>query len=364
MIRLLPISKMMATARYLYENRRAGQGIYPFYASLKVTDRCQFHCSFCNVWRRPARDLDTEGMMKVLRNLGRSSIVLTSIEGGEPLLRKDVEILLREASRQPYYILFTTSARNLWDYPLDRFSRWIDFLHVSIDEGHDNLELFSLLPDLVKLPWIVCVQTVVRNGELEALEEKVRICVASGAKILIMPAVELDGAEHHFPDAAEFRGQVLRLKRDFPRTVITPRRYLDALNGESGCSAASIIVDSDGGLFYPCRTLDQKPVNLTEITLLEYVRSEAAARDRESMKTCSRQCGWYQYFAIDFFTAPSEVLESLQPYWGDLLRFGSGKRAKFERHAALETSRPPDAGDLPRRHLSRGSDGRPNLSDL
>ena len=123
MIRLLPLSKMLVTARYLYENRRAGQGIYPFYASLKVTDRCQFHCSFCNVWRQPARDLDTNGMIQVLRNLGRSSIVLTSIEGGEPLLRKDIEVLLEEASRQPYYILFTTSAMNLLSYPLDRFSR-------------------------------------------------------------------------------------------------------------------------------------------------------------------------------------------------------------------------------------------------
>ncbi|HEX7344178.1 MAG TPA: radical SAM protein [bacterium] len=364
MIRLLPISKMLATARYLYENRRAGQGIYPFYASLKVTDRCQFHCSFCNVWRRPARDLDTSGMIQVLRNLGRSSIVLTSIEGGEPLLRKDIEALLEEASRQPYYVLFTTSAKNLLSYPLDRFSHWIDFLHVSIDEGHDNLELFALLPDLVKLPWIVCVQTVVRQGELEALEEKVRICAASGAKILSMPAVELEGAEHHFPDPAEFRRQVLRCKQEYPCTVITPRRYLDALNGESGCSAASIIVDSDGGLFYPCRTLDQKPVNLTKVSLLDYVQTEDAAQRRQTMKACSRRCGWYQYFAIDFFTAPSEILESLQPYWGDLLRFGSGRRAKFDQHAALEISRPAPASDLSRSHLSGGSGGRPNLSDL
>lgn len=317
MIRLLPLPKLLQTARYLYLNRRAGAGIYPFYASLKVTDRCSFHCSFCNVWRQPARDLDTEGIIKVLRNLGQSSVVLTSIEGGEPLIRKDIEILLEEASRQPYYILFTTSARDLLNYPLERLSAWIDFLHVSIDEGHDNLALFDVLPKLVDYPWIVCVQTVVRKGEIKLLIEKVEACAHSQAKILIMPAVELDGAEHVFPDAAEFRREVLSLKQQYPHTVLTPRRYLDALNGESGCSAASIIIDSDGGLFYPCRTLNEKPVNLTEVLLLEYLESEDAANRRMAMASCSRHCGWYQYFAIDFFTAPGEIIESLGPYWGE-----------------------------------------------
>ncbi len=320
MIRMLPWTKLTSTLRRVYQNQRAGEGVYPFYASVKVTDRCGFHCSFCNVWREPARDLDTEGMIRVLRNIGESSVVLTSIEGGEPLLRKDIEILLEEAHRQPYYLLFTTSVRNLMDYSLGQYSRWIDFLHVSIDEGHDNLELFEVLPELVRHSWIVCVQTVVRAEDLPSLKAKAARCDEAGAKILIMPAVELDGAEHHFPDPREFRREVLAVKKRFPRTVLTPRRYLDALNGESGCSAASIIVDSDGGLFYPCRTLKEKPVNLTQTPLMEYLESEDAAARRRAMKSCSRHCGWYQYFAIDFFTAPGEMIESLQPYWGNLLR--------------------------------------------
>ncbi len=353
MIRLLPLSKLLATARYAYLNSRRRQGIYPFYASLKVTDRCRFHCSFCNVWRSPARDLDTEGMVRVLRNLGASPVVLTSLEGGEPLLRQDIEILLQEAARQPFYLLFTTSARNLLDYPLERYSRWIDFLHVSIDEGHDNLGLFSALPSLVRLPWIVCVQTVVRRGELDALGEKVAACAAAGAKILVMPAVELDGAEHVFPDPAEFRRTVLGYKERYPKTVITPRRYLEALNGESGCSAASIIIDSDGGLFYPCRTLGQKPVNLLDTPLLDYLKSAQAAEQRAVMRQCTRHCGWYQYFAIDFFTTPKEILESLQPYWSHFWRIKSRKRSNRRVHGSLEISRPVDPAVAARSDLSR-----------
>jgi len=353
MIRLLPVSKLWQVARYLHLNSRNGEGIYPFYASVKVTDRCGFRCPFCDVWRKPADDLDTEGMIRVLRNLGSSSIVLTSIEGGEPLLRKDIEILLEEASRQPYYILFTTSVRNLLDYPLKQYSRWIDFFHVSIDEGHDNLELFEILPELVKLPWIVCVQTVVRDCDLERLSEKVDYCAASGAKILIMPAVELDEAQHDFPDPVRFRSQVTALKMRYPHTVLTPRRYLDALNGESRCSAASIIIDSDGGLFYPCRTLGEKTINLVETSLIQYLESSEAAERRSTMKTCSRQCGWYQYFAIDFFTAPGEVLESLGPYWGDLLGWRLKSRPNGKKHVPLAISRKPEQDPSSRRPMQR-----------
>ncbi|TKJ42337.1 radical SAM protein [candidate division LCP-89 bacterium B3_LCP] len=325
MIRLLPTAKMLQVARCLYKNRKNGAGIYPFYASLKVTDLCGFRCSFCNVWRNPAPDLDTEGIIKVLRNLGDSSIVLTSIEGGEPLLRKDIEIILKEASQQPYYLLFTTSVRNLLDYPLETYSKWIDLFHVSIDEGHENLELFDILPEIVDLPWIVCVQTVVRDCDMGSMAEKVKTCADNGAKILIMPAVELDDAKHSFPDPARFSREVADLKKRFPRTVLTPRRYLDAINGESHCSAASIIIDSDGGLFYPCRTLNEKPVNLTQTDLMGYLESQDASERRSVMKTCDRLCGWYQYFAIDFFTQPGEVLESLGPYWGDLIGWRSKK---------------------------------------
>jgi len=333
---------MWKVARYLYLNRSRGEGVYPFYASLKVTDLCGFRCSFCNVWKNPAKDMDTEGVKSVLRNLGQSSVVLTSIEGGEPLLRKDIEEILRCAHEQPFYLLFTTSVRNVLDHPLDRYSQYIDLFHISIDEGHDNLELFDTLPELVNHPWIVCVQTVVRDCDMDALPEKVECCAAAGAKILIMPAVELDDAEHSYPDPDTFRSDVLRLKSAYPNTVLTPRRYLDAINGGSDCSAASIIIDSDGELFYPCRTLIEKPVNLTRISLIEYLESEDAAARRSVMKKCTRRCGWYQYFAINFFTAPGEVLESLRPYWVDLLGLRSKKPSGKKQHAPLEIHRITD----------------------
>ena len=49
------------------------------------------------------------------------------------------------AKKCMFYLLFTTSVRNISDYPIEEYARYIDFLHVSIDEGHNNLEMFDLL---------------------------------------------------------------------------------------------------------------------------------------------------------------------------------------------------------------------------
>lgn len=115
MPRKLPLSKLAKTALYWLDNRIRGTR-HPFYASFKVTNRCAFTCSFCNIWKMDKKDISTESCLEILRNLGRSSMVMVSFEGGEPLLRKDIRVLLEEARRQPFYVMFTTSQRNLDKY--------------------------------------------------------------------------------------------------------------------------------------------------------------------------------------------------------------------------------------------------------
>jgi len=352
MIRLLPAAKLWKVARCLLHNRQNREGVFPFYASFKITDMCGFRCPFCNVWKNPAEELNTDGIIKVLENIGQSSVILTSIEGGEPLLRKDIEPILEAASKQPFYLLFTTSVKNVLKYPWHRYSQWIDLFHLSIDEGHDNVELLDILPQLVTYPWILCVQTVVRDVDMPFMREKVAKCAAAGAKILLMPSVELDEAEHTFPDRSNFRQEVLTLKKHYPNTVLTPRKYLDALIGESGCSAATIIVDCDGGLYYPCRTLNEKPVNLLDNPLMDYLETDDAAKRRKTMQACSRLCGWYQYFAIDFFTAPGEIIDSLRPYWAELLGFRTPGTPEIPKHGSLEIPRYSNEDSASGRHLS------------
>jgi MoaA/NifB/PqqE/SkfB family radical SAM enzyme len=259
-------------------------------------------------------DLPTEGVFKVLDNLGNSSIVVLSLEGGDPLIRKDLEDILKYACKKPFYLFFTTDGNLIDRRPMREYGKYIDYLHISIDEGHNNLEFFDRMEEFKKFGPEICIQIVVTKDTLSALEEKVRKVYAAGARTVIMPACHLDGTEDHYPDPEKFRREVCRLKKKYKNVITTPKGFLDNINKAHGCSTSSIIIDSDGGLFYPCRTSGKRLFNLTEGSFMDFLKSEKARKAREEMKRCNRRCGWYQYFATDVFASPFSILSSLSPY--------------------------------------------------
>ncbi|MBD3234163.1 MAG: radical SAM protein [candidate division Zixibacteria bacterium] len=313
-MRYLPVSKYTRVARSLLDNKMSGEDIYPFYASLKLTNRCRFRCKFCNVWMEKTPELNTDGMKRVLDNLSDSSVLLVSFEGGEPLLRKDIREILEYTSHKNFYLLFCTSERKLENYPMENYGKYIDFLHISIDEGHENLFMFDNLELYRKWNSNLCVQTVVTLDDIPELEWKVKRCYEAGVKIVVMPAVHLNKTGNYFPGTERFMIACLEAKAKYPNTVISPDTYLKNLNNGVGCSSSSIIIDVDGKLFYPCRKLDNKTADLTRTDLHTYLKSDEAKDYRRQMAACTHHCGWYQYFATPSFTTFSGIFDALKPY--------------------------------------------------
>lgn len=311
-MRILKPSAYIPTIQGLLGNARAREAVFPFYASLKVTSRCHFGCPFCNVKKDPVPDLGTERIKEILDNLSRSSVLMTSFEGGEPLLRDDIGELLRYARTRNFYLLFTTSARNILEYSLDEYARYIDFLHVSIDEGHGNLDMFDILPELTRLPTQVSVQVVVTRDTVSSLEEKIRRCSRAGANVVVIPAAAMENAKDCFPDMNALEKTLMALRNKYPNTMHTPREFFKAYRSGK-CSSASVIIAPDGKLFYPCNIKGQKGPDLAEVDLSEWLRSRDAAELRQSMRECTRNCGWYQYYAINSYVSPRSAWEALRP---------------------------------------------------
>ena len=86
-MRLLPLSHYGPTVAGLARNLVRRKAVFPFYASFKVTSRCHFGCPFCNMRDNRGPDLSTSDVKSILDNLSRSPVLMTSFEGGEPLLR-------------------------------------------------------------------------------------------------------------------------------------------------------------------------------------------------------------------------------------------------------------------------------------
>jgi len=310
----LPLSKYLKTTRYAMENFLARDNIYPFYASYKVTHKCSLRCSFCNVWMEDTPDLKLDDVKTVIDNIGNSSVVVLSLEGGDPLVRKDLGEILEYAHQQPFYLFFTTNGHLLDKRPMKEYGKHIDYLHVSIDEGHDNLDFFNRLEEFQSYGPEICIQIVVTKDTLDDLESKVKRVYEVGARTVVMPACHLDGTDDYYPDPSLFRKQILQLKKQYPNTITTPKGFLDNINKPHGCSTSSIIIDSDGGLFYPCRTIGERLYNFTEGSFMDFVKTTTAKQARQNMRQCTRCCGWYQYFATDVFASPLSILSSLKPY--------------------------------------------------
>jgi MoaA/NifB/PqqE/SkfB family radical SAM enzyme len=259
-------------------------------------------------------DLKTEDVFKVIDNIANSSIVVVSLEGGDPLIRKDLDKILEYAHKKPFILFFTTNGHLLNKRPMKQYGKNIDYLHISIDEGHGNLKFLDRLEEFQSYGPEICIQTVVTKETLSTLKSKVKRINEVGARTVVMPACHLDGTDDYYPDPQKFKDEILRLKKKYPNTITTPKGFLKNINKPHGCSTSSIIIDSDGGLFYPCRTVGERIYNFTEGSFMEFLKTEKAKFAREQMTKCDRRCGWYQYFATDVYSSPISFASSLSPY--------------------------------------------------
>jgi 3-methyladenine DNA glycosylase AlkD len=57
---------------------------------------------------------------------------------------------------------------------MKEYGKHIDYLHISIDEGHGNLKFFDRLEEFQSYGPEICIQIVVTKETLSALEEKVK----------------------------------------------------------------------------------------------------------------------------------------------------------------------------------------------
>ncbi|MBI3629611.1 MAG: pyrroloquinoline quinone biosynthesis protein PqqE [Candidatus Rokubacteria bacterium] len=97
------------------EVRLDGQG-NPLWLLLELTYRCPLKCAWCNNpldFDHYRNELTTEEWMRVMREGRELGALQLGLSGGEPMMRRDVETLVAEASRLGYYTNLITSGIGL-----------------------------------------------------------------------------------------------------------------------------------------------------------------------------------------------------------------------------------------------------------
>jgi len=275
---------------------------HPLYGSFKVTHRCNMRCPFCDAWRIKKPDLPLKEVFKIIERLADSTITVLSLEGGEPTLRKDIGEIIKYAHQCSFYLFMTTNGTLLYKFPLEKYAKYMDFLNISIDEGHNNLYLFDELKKYTSIIRVT-VQTVVTKNDLDSLRWKVEKTAKAGARILIMPAVHFPNTPDLSPDKKEIFKLLTNLKKEFGDIIVTTQAFINSLVNHYTCKSYSLMVESNGDIIYPCSVIGWKVGNLLHNDLKTILESKEAKKARKTMENCQRECTLYLHAETSQFNS-------------------------------------------------------------
>ncbi len=96
----------------------------PLWLNAEVTYKCPLHCVFCYNpvdYDTHGPELETEEWLRVFRESRELGAVQLGISGGEPLMRKDCEILVSESTKMGFYVNLLTSGIGLTEKRISAF---------------------------------------------------------------------------------------------------------------------------------------------------------------------------------------------------------------------------------------------------
>lgn len=156
----------------------------------EVTYRCPLHCPYCSnpiELDRYRTELDTATWVRVFGEAADLGVVQLHLSGGEPLVRRDINELVRGASRAGLYTNLSTGATVADDAKLERLREaGLDHLQVSLldtrPDSNDRLAgapAFNRKRDAVlgakRLGFPVTLNVVLHRQNLDRIEEVIAI---------------------------------------------------------------------------------------------------------------------------------------------------------------------------------------------
>ncbi|WP_338603723.1 PTO1314 family radical SAM protein [Sulfolobus tengchongensis] len=281
----------------------------PLIAGHKLLYTCNLRCRMCPFWRRKDEKLlSLEEEILMLKSLERAGVLFMGFEGGEPLLRKDLEQILEESYKR-FYTSLVTNGWLLKDR-VKRISEYLDYLFVSIDgigEVHDKIRgisgSFEKAIEGIKeakkyLP--VSISFTITRENMDQVKDVIELSKKLDVKISIQVEYDYTTAEKLSPDKKRLY-QVLKLiielkKRGYP--IIESVDYFEAIinswynNIPWKCKPwLTINVDPQGKIVLPCYVLNEYSGNykVWEVDIVKLWNSYPWS-EYESCNKCALAC--------------------------------------------------------------------------
>lgn len=278
----------------------------PVLATFQVNLRCNSACGYCDLPLNVGRyEMTREEIQRVFSGLYRDGVRFVLVQGGEPLLRRDLPEILDDLSAMGFQLTLITNGTKLTAHLVERLGRLPLAISVSLDtldrelyrqiRGADQLpqvlEGIALLKDFPHPKFLTCIVSDVNRAEVP---EVVRFAREQG----FLPVV---GAYHWNVGTYGRPDELLMYDRTSAAAVFSgllddeliPPGYLRKfvednvswLRGQKlePCDAGrySIAIDASGNVS-PCLAFPSVG-NLLESSLNEIL----GRFDRDTIKTCS-----------------------------------------------------------------------------
>ncbi len=304
----------------------------PLLLGLDITFRCNFKCGYCSVDKmvdKNKQELTTEECIRLVREAGRAGVWVFSISGGEPLLRPDLSLIIKEAKKAGLNVNINTNASLLKYKAQELIDSGIDTITISVeshtpeihDEIRDYKNSFKLILESIEeikklrkgLKPRIMVRAVITKRNYKILDEFIEYWKQYADGIILQPIHEGYSSSFFIPhndalrfgqdDEQEFRDFFAKMLkkhafldneyyREIPEFLFNPHGQKDRMR--CFVSFFELVVDSYGDVM-SCTEFIEKFGNIRNNGLMDiWANHQEVAKFRNTIKEGKQGCWcWY-----------------------------------------------------------------------
>lgn len=234
----------------------------------EITKDCNLKCLHCIIGDRRSYELTTQESLEAISRivqLGGKNLRLT---GGEPLMRKDLDLIIREAHASGLGLDLITNGTMLGDDFLRKYGRYISHMAISIDgqkQTHNHIRgKGSYEKSMVAIQKIMdfgidlSVYTTVHSLNENAIDAIVEEFISTGIRSFHFSEINMEGR------ASQNRHLLLEPKKTTDRLKLLLSQLgksidIGEISPDSNCSISSnsVYLQSDGKI-YACVEMASK----------------------------------------------------------------------------------------------------------
>lgn len=208
----------------------------PLWVLAELTYRCPLHCAFCFNpvdFAQQENELSTEQWVNTLAEARALGSVQCGLSGGEPMLRDDLEIIVKEARDMGYYTNLLTSgvglneqrAKALKDARLDHIQLSFQDSTKELNDFLSNTKTYDLKNRVAALikdhDWPMVLNCVIHRLNIDYIDKIIEMALDLGAEYL-----ELANAQY-YSWAKVNRDHLLPSREQITQAEQVTERYRD-----------------------------------------------------------------------------------------------------------------------------------------